>query len=342
MKIKLTLEQKKDLESEHRHERDGRIKDRIKAVLLANEKWTYKDIAQALRIHPETVTQHITDWLNEEKLKPENGGSVSNLTESQSKQLEYHVENNLYTRVVEICAYVQKTFGIAYTVSGLTKWLKQHDFRYKKPKMVPAKADIAQQEAFTDEYWKLVSEVPVNEPIVFMDAVHPTMGTKTTEGWIKKGIDKPINQTASKTRINITGAIELETMKVISNQTESVNTESTVEFLQKIKDNYTDAAQIHVIADRASYHTSKKVKEFADQNSIVMHFLPAYSPNLNPIERLWKVMNEEVRNNRYFSLVKEFREAITDFFNNTVLNIIPKLRNRINDDFQVLNPAPSG
>jgi DNA-binding NarL/FixJ family response regulator len=55
MKIELSKDQKADLEKRHRVERDGRIRDRIKAVLLCAEGWTGEEIAQALRIHPETV-----------------------------------------------------------------------------------------------------------------------------------------------------------------------------------------------------------------------------------------------------------------------------------------------
>jgi predicted ArsR family transcriptional regulator len=70
----LSDEQKKDLELRHRYEDDGRIRDRIKAVLLKSEGWKNKAIAQALRIHEETVRQHLTDWATDEKLKPESGG----------------------------------------------------------------------------------------------------------------------------------------------------------------------------------------------------------------------------------------------------------------------------
>jgi len=45
--------------------------------------------------------------------------------------------------------------------------------------------------------------------ILFIDAVHPTMPTKIGYGWIKKGVDKPIATTSSKTRVNIIGAIGL-------------------------------------------------------------------------------------------------------------------------------------
>jgi len=66
---------------------------------------------------------------------------------------------------------------------------------------------------------------------------------------------------------------------------------------------------------------------------------PPYRPNLNPIERLWKVMNEHVRNNKYFATVKEFRDKIDEFFSQTLPKIGDVLESRINDNFQVLNSA---
>ena len=66
-----------------------------------------------------------------------------------------------------------------------------------------------------------------------------------------------------------------------------------------------------------------------------MHYLPAYSPNLNPIERLWKVMKEEARNNIVFSSAKEFREAIVEFFEIKLPKMLPSLRQRINDNFEM-------
>lgn len=80
MKIELTIKEKEELESRHSKERDGRVRDRIKAVLLTAEGWTQKQIAQALRIRYETVQDHLNDYQESRKLKPENGGSTSHLT----------------------------------------------------------------------------------------------------------------------------------------------------------------------------------------------------------------------------------------------------------------------
>jgi predicted ArsR family transcriptional regulator len=74
MKIDLSKEHKAELEKRHRVERDGRIRDRIKAILLSAEGWTGEEIAQALRIHQETVYEHLRDYRTQEKLAPGNGG----------------------------------------------------------------------------------------------------------------------------------------------------------------------------------------------------------------------------------------------------------------------------
>lgn len=337
----LSDEQKKDLELRHRYEDDGRIRDRIKAVLLKSEGWKNKAIAQALRIHEETVRQHLTDWATDEKLKPENGGSYSKLDDVQTRSLDTHLSDTTYTRVMDICAYVEATFGVRYTVSGMTKWLKEHKFSYKHPKNVPAKADLAKQEEFIEKYLELVSDTPVDEPILFMDSAHPTMATKVVCGWIKKGVDKPIAQTASRTRVNIMGAIELTTMNVVSCRPEYVNAETTVAFFDQLKTAYPDAPKMHIILDQSGYHRSQLVRDSALEKNIELHYLPPYSPNLNSIERLWKVMNEEIRNNIFFSSAKMFRDAINGFFDDTLPKIAQSLRGRINDNFQTIKPVPS-
>ena len=110
--------------------------------------------------------------------------------------------------------------------------------------------------------------------------------------------------------------------------------------LQTIRQQYPSKEAVHLILDGAGYHRAKDLKDKAMELNIKLHYLPPYSPNLNPIERLWKVMNEHVRNNQYFSTAKQFREQIDDFFQNTLPNIGDTLASRINDNFQVLNPAP--
>ncbi len=101
-----------------------------------------------------------------------------------------------------------------------------------------------------------------------------------------------------------------------------------------IRANHGSKEIIHLILDQAPYHRADKVKEKAKKLVIHLNYLPPYSPNLNPIERLWKVMNEKVRNNRFFNSAKDFRREIERFFTEILPDIGASLGQSINDNFQ--------
>ena len=109
--------------------------------------------------------------------------------------------------------------------------------------------------------------------------------------------------------------------------------------MDKLRSKHHDMGTIHLILDGAGYHKSSVVKEKAEELNIKLHTLPPYSPNLNPIERLWKVMNEKIRNNRCFHSAKEFRQQINHFFDDILPDIGVSLDSRINDNFQKFDPV---
>ena len=339
MKSFLSNTERKELIARHRSEKDRRTGDRIKAVLLADMGWTYKKIGEVLFIDEDTVSRHVSEYKENKKLKLESGGGTSKLNETQTKELTSHLESNTYLKVIDICAYVQDKYGITYTVAGMDSWLGTNGFSYKKPQPTPAKADPIKQKEFIEKYQLLKEKTPKDEPIVFLDAVHPTMATKITHGWIKKGTNKVIATTASRTRLNVLGAINLNTMRVDVKSYKTIDSESMADYLSILKVSYPTASKIHVILDQGSYNTSKATEEVAKRLNITLHHLPPYSPNLNPIERVWKVMNEFTRNNRFFKSSGEFKEAVMSFFDKTWDTISPGMRVRINDNFQTLtNP----
>lgn len=316
-------------------ETNGKARDRLKAVLLRSEGWTVPMISQALRIHQSTIIRHIQDY-QQGKLKNASGGSESHLTQEQTEELIAHLEEHLYHHNHEIVMYVKERYGVDFTVPGMHKWLHRHGFSYKKPKGLPQKSDAALQQQFVSEYVELKAEVGESEPILFMDSVHPTQATKLSYGWIKTGKEKHVGTTASRTRLNIMGAIQLgHISEAITEQYETINAESVLSFMSKIR-SYYGGKRVHLILDQAGYHLSKLVAEQANALNIKLRFLPPYSPNLNPIERLWKVMNERVRNNRLFKGAKDFKEAIHSFFDVILPNIGSSLNGRINDNFQML------
>jgi transposase len=329
------------LKAQHRQEKNRRVADRIKAVLLSDKGWTYRQIAEALLIDEQTIGRHVDEYKETQKLTLSSGGSMGKLSWVQSGELVAHLECVTYLKIADIIAYVQATYGISYTVQGMTSWMHAHGFSFKKPKGTPLKADPVRQKVFIQAYEKLLNETPEDEPILFGDGVHPTMATKVTYGWIRTGVNKPIATIASRTRMNLMGALNLESMQVTIGSYETIDSETMVKYFDRLKAAYPKAPKIHLILDQGPYNISIVTREAAKKRGIHLHYLPPYSPNLNPIERLWKVMNEHVRNNRVFESAKEFRREIMGFFEITWPQIARASTDRINDNFQRFNPTLS-
>ena len=129
MKNFLTAEERTNLKGQHRRERDRRICDRIKAVLLSDDGWTHPMIAKVLLLDDQTVGNYIKDYRESGKLKHESGGSTGKLTAHETKRLISHLETTLYLHIHEICTYVEETYGKLYTVPGMQTyiWIASND-----------------------------------------------------------------------------------------------------------------------------------------------------------------------------------------------------------------------
>jgi len=91
----LTSKEKVKLIQRHRKERDGRTRDRIKAVLAYDDEYSYSEIARILSIDDETIRRHIADYLKEKKLSTSSGGSDSKLSDRDKQKAFIKYYNRL-------------------------------------------------------------------------------------------------------------------------------------------------------------------------------------------------------------------------------------------------------
>ncbi|CAM3630352.1 transposase (fragment) [Xenorhabdus nematophila ATCC 19061] len=248
-------------------------------------------IAQALRLHDSTVSRHLKDDFSDDKLAPENGGSESRLSAEKTTELVEYLTANLMHTTAQIIAYVQARWQGVFTVAGMTKWLHRQGFSYKKPMDTPHKFDADKQRQFIEHDNTLKEECGQDEPILFIDAVHPTQSTKLSYGWMKSGRENGnvVETTGSRPRLNIMGALNLQRIEeTVLREYPTMNSENIVLFFQAIRATYPLSQKGHIILDGAGYHRAEVVKSAAKELNIQLHDLPPYRPNLNPIERLWK------------------------------------------------------
>ena len=129
-----------------------------------------------------------------------------------------------------------------------------------------------------------------------------------------------VEQSSGRDRLNIHGAIDLETGQTIMKDVLTVDALSTILLLMAIEAMYPGMRWIHVFLDNARYHHAKLVQAWLGQpgRRIKLHFIPAYCPHLNPIERLWGLMHRHTTHNKCYSSFKDFSSAMLNFLHDEV------------------------
>lgn len=137
-------------------------------MLLFDKGWSIGAIAEDLLLSDDVIREHINEYKESRKLKPENGGSSQKLSNEPSNELAAHLHNHTYLYVKDIIAYVQSNWPVTYSVPGMRNWLQRHGFSYKKPALVPGKANEQQQREWMAQYEKLKQDLPADETICFI------------------------------------------------------------------------------------------------------------------------------------------------------------------------------
>jgi len=336
MKGFLTTEQREELLHELKVERHAKYSDRLKVILLLDKGWTYEKIAEALFLDEGTIRNYrkryveggvfglVTDTYS---------GKRSRLSDRDKELLSQHLRSHIFMEAKEVAVYIQKKFDVKYSVSGVTALLHSMGFTYKKAKGVPGKADAEKQELFILEYMKIKSQS--EGKIYFADSTHPQHNPVISYGWIKKGEDFEIPCNSGRYHLNINGAIDIQNLDVVTRTCDWVNADSICDLLRALRNKNPAGEVIHLIMDNARYNRSAKVKSIARDLGIVLVYLPPYSPNLNPIERLWKFFKKKVLYNQYYETKAGFEEACAKFFR-YIRKYRDELSTLLTDNFQVI------
>lgn len=343
MELTLTEEEQHELKQMHRREKDGKKRDRIKAILLFSKGYTASQIAEILLVDSNTVTEwkeryeartekNSTEWLRMQIL-----GYQGKLSKDEQTQVETYVQANLVVDAKQVIRFIHETFGESYTISGVTEVLHRLGFAYKKTTLVPAKMDIEKQAEFKRLYDEFVSNIKEDEAVLFLDAVHPQHNTKCAYAWIKIGEEKQIKSNSGRKRLNISGAYNPYTQDILAREDKTVNADTVIAFFKQIEEAYPNKATIYAIADQAPYYQNKDVKKYLETSRIEVMSLPAYSPNLNLIERLWKLLRKKAINTTYYEKFADFKEAVLGFLSGNSETFKAELRQFIGTELHLLN-----
>lgn len=338
-RIKLKLEEKKELRKIQQSTKDKRIYRKIAVILGLDLGISYPTLAEMLSLDEVTVRRYEHNYLSqklEDYLKDDYVAYWGKLDSFQLAELIKELRTNLYTNTQEIVEFIDKKFGVNYNSQGLVHLLHRIGFVYKKPKEIPSKANSEEQEKFLIYLNEIHSGLKDNEVLYFGDAVHPQHNTEAAYGWIEKGKEKEIKANTGRTRVNLNGALDPDKLEVVVKEYDTINAESIIDFYKELENKNMDKDRIYMIIDNAKYYKNYQVEQYLETSKIKQIYLPTYSPNLNLIERLWKFMRKKVINNKYYEKSNEFRKALLEFFSK-IYTYKDELKNLITWNFQIIN-----
>lgn len=250
------------------------------------------------------------------------------------RQTREHWDKNPPTSIREAAAHLEKVTGVRRGLTAVRGYVRRLGFRHLKAGGVPGKADLEAQERFIGEAIDpRIAEARRGERTVyFMDAAHFVFGPFLAYLWClaRKFIRTP----AGRQRFNVLGAVDVIGGHLLTvTNTAYVNALTVCEMLAKMAVAH-GGRPVTVFLDNARYQRCALVTEKARALGIELMFLPAYSPNLNLIERFWKHLKKASLSNRYHADFASFQDAIETCLSEAFTIHGSQMRQLLNPKFQ--------
>jgi transposase len=168
----------------------------------------------------------------------------------------------------------------------------------------------------------LLHALPAGETAVFMDEVDVNLNPKVGRQWMRRGEQAAVETPGTNQKRYLAGSIHWRTGRVILTEGRPKEGRSAALFLRHLDDlrrAFRHYRVIHVICDNAGFHKpdkSKAVEAYLAQwaGRVVLHYLPTYSPDCNPVERVWWRLHEAVTRNHRCRTMDELLDLTFDWF----------------------------
>jgi transposase len=298
--IQLTPRQRKEIGERRRNAQDRRIYQRLSAVLWSDDGRTREEIAGLVGVSTRQVGQWLRIFRNkglDELCTLHYQGDPGRLGPSQVKRLRQEIEKGVFHNADQIRTWIEATFGVTYSASGVKDLLRRIGASFHKVSGFFWKADVKKQKRFVRKYRRHKREAGPKARRYTVDACHPAWGVDLLYScWLLVGQRFYVGVGNGRKRLNILGAYRPDDQDYVDLRLtgENITGEQFVKLLEKLLAKHPEAEKFLLYLDDAKYYSKPCVKQrLAAHRQFRLVFLPAYSPNLNLIERLWKFLRKK-------------------------------------------------
>jgi transposase len=214
-----------------------------------------------------------------------------------------------------VVVLLAENYGVRTSRETVRRRLHEEDLVWRRPRPVLGPRDPRRAHKLR-QIRALLRHLPEDELAVFQDEVDVNTNPKIGSMWMRRGQQAEVVTPGTNSKRYLAGSLNWRTGEVmLSEPGTSRNAELFLTHLDDLRRRFRRYRRIHVICDNATFHKPercKKVQEYmaAWGHRIVLHFLPTYAPETNPIERVWWHLHEEItRNHRCHTMVFEWLGA---------------------------------
>ena len=308
---------------------------RVMAILAFADgpSHTVATVASVLQVSSEAVRQWLSQFLAHgprSLAAKTRSGRRPRLTKTQKRELYQIIVDGPQKasfpgacwRSPMIQELIQRKYKVSYSVYYIAELLKNLGLSYQKARFVAADADPKKRKQWREKTWPaLLKEAQEKRAYLLFgdEASFPQWGTLTYT-WAPRG-QQPLVKTSGKRKgYKVFGLIDYFTGRFFYQCTqERLTSASYQEFLQAVLAK--TRKPLILVQDGAKYHTSKSTRAFFARyaHRLTVFDLPSYSPDYNPIEKLWKKIKAKETHLHYFptfeSLMSKVEEAMVRFAN---------------------------
>jgi transposase len=303
------------------------------AILAILDGQSVAQVAGVLRVHEKTVVNWVCafccyglDGVPHKK----STGRPPKLTPRQKEALATLIEegpvkagfSGACWRSPMIQQLIYDRFGVLYNVFYIAQLLKNLGFSFQKAAFVSDHLDEQKRAEWRTKTWpKLLRTAQRKKALLLFgdEASFPQWGTLTYT-WARRGQQPKVKTSGKRKGYKVFGLIDYFTGAFFyQGQEGRLNSAAYIAFLRRVLAHTTQS--IILIQDGARYHTSAETKAFFAQQAprLQVAQLPTYSPDYNPIEKLWKKIKQQETHLHYFptfeALTEKVERALLTFTN---------------------------
>ena len=204
-----------------------------------------------------------------------------------------------------------RQYRVEVSRETVRRWLRQADIVWRRPRPVLARAD-PDREAILGRLRALLRDLPDDETAVFQDEADLSLNPEVGCAWMARGRQAELPTPGDNEKCYLAGSLHWRTGALFETVGPKRDGALFVRHLDELRRRLRRYRVIHVLCDSAKFHKQGAVVQFLKEHGgrVVLHYLPRYAPECNPVERVWWRMREAITRNHRCQSLRELVDQV--------------------------------